>query len=373
MLTQRFAPDDSRRERAFLWNYSGMNVGFFVGFSMSGYFQLSENYETLFLLSSIGNVFALGICLLNWKSLADHDTVFSRKSKIQQKKSFTAGTLLVMMMPFVLIRMLYSANMANYLVLLSGGMMFMLVYFLARGQQSKDARQKIYAFGILMMAGIAFQMSYMLAPMGLTHFIDHNVQRQLGQLIIPPQWFQNINTVTIVVLGPLMGILLTKLRAKGVNVNIPAQFTLALVCIGLAFIILPIGIGQANAHGLVNSSWVVACYVLQSIGELMISPIGYAMIGYLAPSSLQGVMMGMWMLTHGVGATLASYNSNMMTAGQSSADPLLTNAGYSQVFLALGLITLFVALMLMLMTPKLKRLMKNEEDETIAQGKLAAV
>src|SRR6476620_10450524 len=51
MLTQRFAPEDQRREGAFLWNYAGMNVGFFVGFSAAGYFQATESYSSLFIFA----------------------------------------------------------------------------------------------------------------------------------------------------------------------------------------------------------------------------------------------------------------------------------------------------------------------------------
>src|ERR1043165_1355863 len=74
MLTQRFAPDDLRREGAFFWNYAGMNVGFFVGFLVAGYYQLSENYTALFLFATIGNVGAIALALGNWKTLADRNT-----------------------------------------------------------------------------------------------------------------------------------------------------------------------------------------------------------------------------------------------------------------------------------------------------------
>src|SRR6476620_4815149 len=55
MLTQRFKPDDVRREGAFLWNYAGMNVGFFVGFTAAGHYQKTENYSGLFTFATIGN------------------------------------------------------------------------------------------------------------------------------------------------------------------------------------------------------------------------------------------------------------------------------------------------------------------------------
>src|SRR5215472_16627006 len=52
MLTQRFTPEDPRREGAFLWNYAGMNVGFFIGFSAAGHFQATESYSSLFIFAT---------------------------------------------------------------------------------------------------------------------------------------------------------------------------------------------------------------------------------------------------------------------------------------------------------------------------------
>jgi len=59
MLTQRFTPEDPRREGAFLWNYAGMNVGFFVGFSVAGHFQATESYASLFIFATVGNFVAI--------------------------------------------------------------------------------------------------------------------------------------------------------------------------------------------------------------------------------------------------------------------------------------------------------------------------
>ncbi len=372
MLTQLFKPEDHRREAAFLWNYAGMNIGFFVGFSMSGYFQLTQNYPRLFLLSSLGNLIALMICLYYWHQLEDRNTSYAIKSRAGRQRSVLGGLLLVAMLPFMLSHALHHAQWANKFVLISGAAIMALIVWLAFKQPSKEDRNKLFAFAILMVVGTIFWMMYQIAPMGLTHFIDHNVQRQWGAWIIAPQWFQNINTITIVIGGPLLSIAMIRLRAKGTRVNIPTQFSLALLLIGIAFIILPLGIASAGETGLVNPGWIVLSYCLQSIGELLISPIGYAMIGLLAPTSLQGIMMGMWMLSTGVGATLSSYSSNWMMAGQEgSVSPLLTNAGYSHVFFLLGLFAIAASLILVLLIPKLRVLMKEHQDETITDGDLA--
>ncbi|QMT60247.1 peptide MFS transporter [Legionella sp. PC997] len=369
MLTQCFTPEDTRRETAFLMNYAGMNIGFFVGFSLSGLFQLTQNYERLFLLSSLGNLIALLICLYCWQQLSDRDTIFSKKDKQSQKTAVLVGSILIIVLPFFLGQMLQYADWAKKLVMITGVVMLGVILYLARQQPTKEAKDKLVAFAVFMIVGTVFWMLYQIAPMGLTVFIDHNVQREYASGIIPPQWFQNINTVAIVIGGPLLGIFLHKMRKNGVQINIPTQFALALLFIGIAFAILPIGIAYANYEGLVSPSWIILSYILQSIGELLISPIGYAMIGYLAPTSLQGVMMGMWMLNSGVGATLSSYSSNLMIDGKDSVSPLITNSGYSHVFLMLGLFAIGSSIVLFILVPKLKELIQEKKAPELQEAK----
>lgn len=370
MLTQRFAPADTRRETAFLWNYAGMNIGFFVGFTLSGMFQLTQNYQRLFLLSSLGNLIALIICLYCWHQLADINTSYSKKEKSLQKKATFGGVGFILLLPFLLSSLLQYADLANKLVLATALLMFFFILGVARLQPTKEAKDKINAFAILMIFGTIFWMLYQIGPMGLTVFIDHNVKREYADWIIAPQWFQNINTISIVLGGPLLGILLNRMRKNGTQINIPTQFSMALLFIGLAFVILPIGIAYADTEGMVNPGWIVISYILQSVGELLISPIGYAMIGYLAPTSLQGVMMGMWMLNTGVGATLSSYSSNLMITGTESNSPLLTNAGYSHVFLMLGLFAIAASVVLFILVSKLRTLIQEKKLNAIREPNL---
>ncbi|WP_431606641.1 peptide MFS transporter [Legionella maioricensis] len=372
MLTQRFAPDDTRREMAFLWNYAGMNIGFFIGFTLSGMFQLTQNYQRLFLLSSLGNLIALIICLYCWHQLSDRDTAYSRKEKSLQKKATFWGVGAILILPFLLSQLLQYADWANKLIIVTALVMLLLILFIARQQPTKEAKDKINAFAVLMIFGTVFWMLYQIGPMGLTVFIDHNVRREYADWIIPPQWFQNINTLSIVVGGPLLGFLFNKMRRKGIQINIPSQFAMALLFIGLAFVILPIGIAYANSEGLVNPGWIVISYILQSIGELLISPIGYAMIGFLAPASMQGIMMGMWMLNTGVGATLSSYSSNLMITGSENSSAILTNAGYSQVFLMLGLFAIGSSFILFILVSKLRTLMREKKLDTTRESDLTA-
>ena len=90
-----------------------------------------------------------------------------------------------------------------------------------------------------------------MAPSGLQLFAVSNVDRNVWGIEIAPQWIQNINTVVIVVGGPLMSALFVRLRARGWNIDIPKQFAAALLLMGVGFLVLPAGIALADGtrHG----------------------------------------------------------------------------------------------------------------------------
>src|ERR1700761_6121069 len=102
MLTQRFAPDDVRREGAFLWNYAGMNIGFFIGFTVAGYFQKTESSASLFTFATLGNFLAIVLAVSFWRVLKDRNTPLLAATPAQFRARFAAGlAILVVLVPLV--------------------------------------------------------------------------------------------------------------------------------------------------------------------------------------------------------------------------------------------------------------------------------
>lgn len=359
MLTQLFQPTDTRREAAFLWNYSGMNIGFFVGFSVSGFFQLSSSYRELFLLSSFGSLIALSLTLFKWKSLADINTKVVKLTSAERRISNLKGFALILFLIIGLRWVIENASFSNHLIMCVGVFMAFVIAYLAF-KQPPDQAKKVWAYLILAGTALVFWTLYQIAPMGLTLFFERNVDRHFLGLIIAPQWVQNINTLVIIVGGPLLSMVFSHLRARGIQITIPIQFSFALFSIGIGFVILPVGIHFADAQGYSHFMWIVASYVLQSIGELFISPIGYAMIGQLAPTHLQGIMMGTWMMIVGVAATLSGYFSTMALGTSHSVSPLVTNPSFSFTFNLLGWAAIATSLLLIFMIPLVLRLTQEK-------------
>lgn len=365
MVTQLFEPDDKRREAAFLWNYSGMNIGFFVGFSIGGYFHLHQAYHELFLLSGLGNLLALALTFYNWKTLKDRDTTFVDAAAAVQRRSRFLGIGILIALVLALRVLLEHTTLCNQMILTIGVAMLALVTYLSFRQHTSAERNKLRGYIILALASVIFWTLYQLAPMGLNLFIDRNVDRHFLGILVAPQWVQNINTIVIIVGGPLLSVIFTQMRERGININIPFQFSLALVLIGISFAILPVGISMADAQGLTSFPWILSSYLLQSVGELFISPIGYAMVGQLAPVKLRGLMMGIWMMITGVAAILSDHFSKLALGDADTINPLVTNASYSHTFGLLGWSAIIAGVLLFVSIPLVARLTQEKKASSL--------
>jgi POT family proton-dependent oligopeptide transporter len=364
MLTQRFKPEDVRRESAFLWNYAGMNVGFFIGFTAAGHYQLTENYSALFIFATIGNFIAIILASFYWKTLADRDTPLLEVKPRVFKARFAGGVgILFGLVPVVWFLLQRPHGTETLVKAISAIVALALVYLTVRHPDRRE-RKNMWAYLILTIGSLVFWALYQMAPSGLQLFAVNNVNRKVWGVEVAPQWIQNINTVVIVVGGPLMSALFTRLRARGIKIDVPKQFAASLILMGFGFLVLPAGIALAGGDGMVAFSWLFLSYILQSIGELLISPVGYAMIGKLAPRQYQGVMMGAWMLVTGLASLFAGDFSGMVPEPSETGAAAATNPVYLKLFAELGLGSLIVGVALVLLIPFLRKLISDDSSNT---------
>jgi len=327
---------------------------------MAGYFQKSENYYGLFIFATLGNFSATLLALIFWKSIVDLTTPLLSRSKQEFRKRLAAGiAILVALVPvvWVLLQWEGTENLLKLICLFIG---IVLVYLTLKHE---DAREKnnMWAYLIFALASLLFWSLYQMAPSGLQLFAVNNVDLHVWGYVVAPQWIQDINTVVVVFGGPLLSVVFARLRDRGWNIDIPKQFSSSLIFMGAGFLVLPLGISMAGANGLSSFFWLFLSYVLQSIGELLISPVGYAMVGKLAPQKYQGIMMGTWMLLTGL-ASLFSGDFSRMVPEPSQGSALTTNADYSRLFSQLGWSTLAVGVLLVLMIPFLRKLIRDKNQ-----------
>lgn len=360
MLTQQFENDDSSRETAFFWNYAGMNIGFFIGFTVAGIYHTEHSYNTLFLITTITNIIAFILLATSWSTVADRTTPLVRKiqnsgTKILVKSNSFAVLIVLATIALLFIALQYPLN-TNYIALGVGVVLLAMFIPIAKAQHTKQQKEKVYAYVVLATFGLIFWSAYSLAPMALTVFAEANINRHLLGLTIPTQWFQNVNTVVIAIGGMLLPSILLVIRKRFIF-SFPMQFCFSLIFICVGFLMLVIGILTANTAGYTAAIWLILSYFFQSIGELLIGPTGYAMVGKLADPKLQGLMMGSWMVVVGsTSGVIASLLSILISSPDIHATPVQTNPNYLALFATLTIIIAIAAFIMYLIIPKIRKL-----------------
>ncbi|AIT08530.1 peptide transporter [Candidatus Francisella endociliophora] len=360
MLTQQFANDDNSRETAFFWNYAGMNIGFFIGFTVAGIYHAEHSYNTLFFITTITNIIAFILLATSWQTVADKTTPLVRKIQnsgtgILFKNNIYALLTVLLTIGLLFVALQYPLN-TNYIALAVG--IFLLAMFIpiAKAQHTKQQKEKVYAYVVLAVFGLIFWSAYSLAPMALTVFAEANINRHFLGLTIPTQWFQNTNTIVIAIGGFLLPSILLIIRRR-FKFSFPMQFCFSLIFIGIGFLMLVIGILTANSSGYTAAIWLILSYIFQSIGELLIGPTGYAMVGKLADPKLQGLMMGSWMVVVGsTSGVIASLLSILIASPDINATPIQTNPNYLALFTILTIIIGIAALIMYFLIPKVRKL-----------------
>src|SRR5205807_8266037 len=141
MLTQRFTPEDPRREGAFLWNYAGMNVGFFVGFAVAGYFQGTESYASLFIFATLGNFVSIVLALFNWKTLTDRNTPLLDKTPKQFRLRQLAGVgILIGLVPVVCLMLQQPGMTETVIKAICAAVALFLIYITVRHSDRREQR-----------------------------------------------------------------------------------------------------------------------------------------------------------------------------------------------------------------------------------------
>ncbi|TQT44061.1 oligopeptide:H+ symporter, partial [Xanthomonas perforans] len=149
-----------------------------------------------------------------------------------------------------------------------------------------------------------FWMFFEQAGSSFTFLADNIVNRNFGSWTFPTAWFQSVNSIAIIALAPVIAWIWVK--SGRFNPSIPRKFGLGLLFNGLAFLLLMFALSSlVNDAGKIPFWTLFMVYVIQSVGELCLSPIGLSMVTKLAPVRLVGFGMGGWFLSTGIGNNLS--------------------------------------------------------------------
>ena len=186
--------------------------------------------------------------------------------------------------------------------------------------------------------------AYEQAGSTLNLFADRYVHLELLGITLYASWFVSVQAAFVILLSPVFAWLWVKLGPR--QPSSPAKFALALLFIGLAFVLLMPAGALAQSGVKVSALWLVAAYFIEELGELCLSPVGLSVVTKLAPTRIVGLLMGVFFLSNAVGNKLAGWS-----AGFISTTPLPTLFGVTAA------VTLGAALVMFVLIRPVRNLM----------------
>jgi POT family proton-dependent oligopeptide transporter len=199
-------------------------------------------------------------------------------------------------------------------------------------------RGRIGALLMLAVFVVFFWMASEQAGSTMTLFADESTDRNVFGFEAKASLFQSVNPIFIILLAPPLSALWKALARTGKEPSSPAKMALGLTFLAIGFVPLIVASSIAGDHGKASWAWLVATYLLQTVGELCLSPIGLSLVSKLAPKRHAALLMGTWFLANSaanllVGATGMLYGG--MSHVQFFSFFLATSAGAAAILFAL--------------------------------------
>jgi POT family proton-dependent oligopeptide transporter len=212
-----------------------------------------------------------------------------------------------------------------------------------------DELKRVLAIFILFIFSILFWMTYEQAGSSLTLFADRMTRPTVFGWEYPSSWFQSVPAIFVIIFAPMFAALWQKMGER--QPSSPGKFIYGLFFAGIAFVVVTIA-SMMGGGGRVSPWWLVLVYLLQTFGELCLSPVGLSAVTKLSPARMVGLMMGVWFLSISIGSYIAGLATRLFAGND--------NAVLTRGFAIFAGITLAGALILAILTPLIKKLIPRE-------------
>jgi POT family proton-dependent oligopeptide transporter len=359
MVGQLYGRDDPRRDRGFTLFYMGINAGAFAAPLVTGWLAahftatpMQQNFRLVFAAAGVGMLLSLVWFWFGRRQLKHVGRPAPEAQGLSRVAWVALGVIASVPLVYLLLAKL-GADGVQWLL----GLLFIAVAAMLLAEAARHGRVQVHrviAMLIIFAFNVLFWMFYYQFGTSFNFLAENIVDRTMpGGWVFPVGWFQSVTPLAILVFAPLLTLVWAWLDRRRMEPSIPRKFGLGLVFNGLGFLVLMFALSKLlGANGLIPFWPLVLTYVLQTWGELCLSPIGLSMVTKLAPSRLVGFAMGGWFLSLAVGGNLSGLFASRI-AGSGGMTVASALSGFTFGFwLLLG-----AGALLLLIAPLVNRLM----------------
>jgi len=362
MVGSLYEEGDPRRDSGFTIFYMGINIGAFSASLLCGW--LGQTYGWSYGFGAAGIGMLLGLIIFLWGQQYLQGLAEPPSNKYMQtsfglsyeKWAYISGIAMVLVSWFLVQNQQVVQN------LLSGfGAIFIAAWLLyALFKCPPQERDRLIAVGVLILFSLIFWALFEQAGSSLNILTDRGVDRTVFGYEVPASMFQSLNAGFIFTIAPLFALLWISLAKRGIEPSTPIKFAMGLIFVGLGFLVLVFGM-QSSSGIQTGLIWIVLIYLLHTIGELCLSPVGLSSVTKLSPQRIVGFMMGMWFFASAAGNFVAGKIAQATSSGDAGIAgetfSMSQKIAFIDVYTSVGLMAVGCGVFLMIITPVLKRLM----------------
>jgi POT family proton-dependent oligopeptide transporter len=361
MVGELYHEKDHRRDAGFGMFYAGINIGGLFGGVLCIYLGEFYSWNLCFLSAAI--VMALGLItfLVTKKHLGPigNSPILNMPKKKRKLREIAVyiGSILSIPLIFIMVKNTKYTDYFMYTVLVIA-----LTYFIFEVIKLKEIniQKKMLAAFVFIFFYFVFNAIYEQSGGSLSLFakgnLDHNL---IGFNVLPNAVNNSANTLFVIVLSPIIGLLWIGLAKRKLEPDTLIKFGIGFLFLSASFYIFYYTKFFANTKGITSLNVFTFAYLITTIGELCLGPIGMSIITKLSPKNLFGMMMGLWFLASAFGQLAAGKLGAAMSNTNTGATLTDKLTSYTDGYHQLAIYALIAGLLLIVSTPFIKKLMQE--------------
>ncbi len=318
LITKMYNANDTGRERSFLWSYAAINFGFTLGYFLSGYYGINY-FNILMIISACFLFFNIVIFVYYYKLM-----------EVKANDLKNENHLLVLSLLFISILATYillSNSVSASLVVLTFG--FLSIAWIIRSSVKLNS-YGIFFFAFLLIIAIFFWAAYFITPTIFFNYLNNYVDLTLFGIKLAPQWFGSINSLLIIVGCPMLAMLYKRVKNLYFMKSTVSIFFTSFSCIFVATLFLYIGT-KYYAQSKIPAIFPILYLIFQSIGEILIAPMLYSIVGEFVPKNKQTLMTGFCVIPLCVGSVVSGLLLKFLTPVSESHN-MISLLTYNNIF-----------------------------------------
>ncbi|MBL7766027.1 MAG: peptide MFS transporter [Chitinophagaceae bacterium] len=321
MVGQLYPKGDRRVDGAFTIFYMGINLGAFFSPLVCGGLGDTGNiadFKWGFLAACIGmivSVISFEIYKNKYLTGPDGQPIGMPVKKMDMKSLGIVLGSIALIFFLLSFKTFFKSDIDMIGYLIYGAMVIVPLVIITDKTLTKEERSRIAVIFILAFFVIFFWSAFEQAGASLTIFADAQTNRHIGGWEMPASWFQSINPLGIIILAPIFTYFWGQLHKRNLEPASPMKMAwgLALLCLG--YIVIAFAVSGVDSQVKISMWWLISLYLLHTMGELCLSPIGLSMVSKLAPIRFASLLMGTWFLANAAANKLAGTLSALIPPG----------------------------------------------------------